>query len=533
MKNYLTRQKKLILALNNTKNFFLNNYFCLSLIIAISLSFTFYSGFRGVFPIDSFLIFNSGYNVSNNIHPFKDYWSITGPVLDYLQAIFFFIFGFNWHSYVLHAAILNTILSISIFYLFKSFNVNIFFSTIFAISVGILAYPSIGTPFVDHHATIFCTLSVSFAILGLINNKSKFWIISSLLIVLAFFSKQVPSAYILIFLISTLFIKYFFIQKDKSALYFFYGLLFGLLIFFLILILFNIPFQNFLIQYILYPLSIGESRFENLNVDLKNTVFQFKYIYFALLPTLIVFTLLKKKKLKKKNKEDLLIAFIVLCKVFIFIYSQLLTKNQVLIFYLVPWCLGFSYYYISKYYNKSFNNYFIVFFLIIATVKYHIRFNVEKKFMELSTANFNISVNGNNLDKSLSGLSWVSPIFITDPSLELSLLKQTKNIIIKDMKNKIIITNYQILPMITKNLNYAPNKWFDDLSEPKKKNEYFKIYQNFFFKSLILQNIKNIYLVGGENQVTAFKKMFGKKDCLYLKKINQITTKINIESCKL
>ena len=356
MKNYLTRQKKLILALNNTKNFFLNNYFCLSLIIAISLSFTFYSGFRGVFPIDSFLIFNSGYNVSNNIHPFKDYWSITGPVLDYLQAVFFFIFGFNWHSYVLHAAILNTILSISIFYLFKSFNVNLFFSTIFAISVGILAYPSIGTPFVDHHATIFCTLSVSFAILGLINNKSKFWIISSLLIVLAFFSKQVPSAYILIFLISTLFIKYFFIQKDKSALYFFYGLLFGVLIFFLILILFNIPFQNFLIQYILYPLSIGESRFENLNIDLKNTVFQFKYIYFALLPTLTVFTLLKKKKLKKKNKEDLLIAFIVLCKVFIFIYSQLLTKNQVLIFYLVPWCLGFSYYYISKYYFSNFIN---------------------------------------------------------------------------------------------------------------------------------------------------------------------------------
>ena len=101
------------------------------------------------------------------------------------------------------------------------------------------------------------------------------------------------------------------------------------------------------------------------------------------------------------------------------------------------------------------------------------------------------------------------------------------------MKNKIIITNYQILPMITKNLNYAPNKWFDDLSEPKEKNEYFKIYQNFFFKSLILQNIKNIYLVGGENQVTAFKKMFGKKDCLNLKKINQIRKKINIESCKL
>ena len=36
-------------------------------------------------------------------------------------------------------------------------------------------------------------------------------------------------------------------------------------------------------------------------------------------------------------------------------------------------------------------------------------------------------------------------------------LKQTKSVIEKDGKNKIIITNYQILPMITKNFNFAPN----------------------------------------------------------------------------
>ena len=141
--------------MNKIKNFFSNNYLYLFLIITISLSLTYYTGFRGVFPIDSFLIFNSGYNVTNNIHPFKDYWSITGPALDYLQAIFFLILGVNWHSYVFHAAIINTLLSITIFYLFKSFNLNQFFSTIFALSVGILAYPSIGTPFVDHHAVFF------------------------------------------------------------------------------------------------------------------------------------------------------------------------------------------------------------------------------------------------------------------------------------------------------------------------------------------------------------------------------------------
>ena len=44
---------------------------------------------RGIFPIDSFLIFDSAYNIISGNHPFKDYWSITGPFLDYIQSLFF------------------------------------------------------------------------------------------------------------------------------------------------------------------------------------------------------------------------------------------------------------------------------------------------------------------------------------------------------------------------------------------------------------------------------------------------------------
>ena len=46
----------------------------------------------GVYPIDSFIIFDSGYKVLNNVHPFKDYWSLTGPLLDYMQSVFFLFF---------------------------------------------------------------------------------------------------------------------------------------------------------------------------------------------------------------------------------------------------------------------------------------------------------------------------------------------------------------------------------------------------------------------------------------------------------
>ena len=46
-------------------------------------------GNRGIFPIDSFLIFDAAHNILSGNHPFKDYWLITGPFLDYIQALFF------------------------------------------------------------------------------------------------------------------------------------------------------------------------------------------------------------------------------------------------------------------------------------------------------------------------------------------------------------------------------------------------------------------------------------------------------------
>ena len=96
-----------------------NNYYYI--IIVFSLLISIYYGYRGVFPIDSFLIFDAGYKIQNNFFPFKDYWSITGPLLDYIQFILFNIFGLNWFSYVLHAALINCLVSCISFYFFFKF----------------------------------------------------------------------------------------------------------------------------------------------------------------------------------------------------------------------------------------------------------------------------------------------------------------------------------------------------------------------------------------------------------------------------
>jgi len=48
-----------------------------------------YYGSRGVFPKDSFFHFDAAFRILNGEHPFKDFWVVSGPVADYMQAVFF------------------------------------------------------------------------------------------------------------------------------------------------------------------------------------------------------------------------------------------------------------------------------------------------------------------------------------------------------------------------------------------------------------------------------------------------------------
>ena len=146
--NYLNKSKKI--------------YFLI--ILAFTFLFTLNYGYRGVLPIDSFLIFDAGYKILNDIHPFKDYWSITGPLLDYLQFILFYLLDISWFSYILQATLINCLLAALSFYFFIKFGLSQIYSFIYAIGVSVLAYTSIGSPFMDHHAVIFSLLSVYFLV---------------------------------------------------------------------------------------------------------------------------------------------------------------------------------------------------------------------------------------------------------------------------------------------------------------------------------------------------------------------------------
>ena len=93
-------------------------------VFLFSFSINQYFGNRGVFPIDSFSHFDLGFRVLNGEHPFKDYWLVSGPIVDYLQGLIFLIFDTNWQTYLLNASILNGILSVATYKLFASFNLK-------------------------------------------------------------------------------------------------------------------------------------------------------------------------------------------------------------------------------------------------------------------------------------------------------------------------------------------------------------------------------------------------------------------------
>ena len=526
------RQKKLTQNFSKIKFNNIDNKIFYCLITLISFSFTFYYGYLGVSPLDSFLIFDAGHKVLNGIHPFKDYWSISGPLLDYIQSILFFIFKTNWFSYVLHAALINSLLAIIVFYFFIIIELQKINSFIYSLSVSILAYPAVGTPFMDHHAVIFSLISVIYLTLGLLKDRKIYWFLSATFLILSFFSKQIPSAYLGIIFIFFILIHYFKKKKGlkKNTNYFFIGGLFSLTVILIIFFVNSIPLDNFLVQYILYPMTIGGDRITGLNIDLNNIIFQFKFIYFSLLPLIIVFFVIFKKNFRKESeKTDLLVLILFFLTFVIYIYVQLLTKNQILIFFLIPFYLGVSHFYTRKYYRRNFVEVFIFLILIITTLKYHYNYNQNKKFMDFVNTDFKLAINAKVIDKKFIGLKWITPKYSKNPKHEIKLINASKEIILKDNKNKIIISNYQILSVVTKTKNYAPNKWFDPRSVPSKDNKYFKTYKNFFIESLKEQKIQNIYTIG-KNKVNYFK-FLNIDNCMNYNKVNEILFVANIEKC--
>ena len=75
------------------KKFSKSQNILLLILLFFSIAINQYYGNRGIFPIEGTAFFDTAYRILLGDVPFKDYWLITGPFLDYIQSFFFLIFG--------------------------------------------------------------------------------------------------------------------------------------------------------------------------------------------------------------------------------------------------------------------------------------------------------------------------------------------------------------------------------------------------------------------------------------------------------
>ena len=144
MKKTIQSYKILLLILLSFFSFFINYYY----------------GNIGVFPIDTFAFFDTGYNILIDRHPFRDIWITSGFLVDYIQAAFFAIFGLQWSSAVIHASIINLLVSTLFYLILIKHGLNVSLSFFYSISLSILCYTVSATPFAYVHSYAISLVSI-------------------------------------------------------------------------------------------------------------------------------------------------------------------------------------------------------------------------------------------------------------------------------------------------------------------------------------------------------------------------------------
>ena len=523
--------KKLNSLLNKKKETFYT-----IIIFIFSISINQYYGNLGVCPIDSFWFFNSGYDTLKGYYPFKDYWTIAGPFITFTQALFFKILGVSWFSYVFHASVFNFLISISTFFILLKFKLRSDYCLIYALLISILAYPSAGTPYVDHHASILSIISLFIFILALKTNLKIYWFFLPIVLAVSFLTKQTPTGniFLLIVLLSAI---YFIFNFDiKKILFGILGSFTILAIFFLILFITEISFGSFYEQYILFPLSIGKTRVEYFlfPLEFSRIILRFKLIHIPLFVLIFIALQNTRYNFKYLKSNDFLIIISLVVSSYIFIAHQLMTINGMFIFFIIPILGGFLHiYFLEKYKNKNFILYFFIILTVCSSLHYSYKYIHKRDFMDLREVNFNKAIDANLINNKLKGLKWISCLNPESPKIEISNLIESINLINMDTRTKGIITEYQFISVILNKYDYSPSQvWFiNHVVNEDKKSRFFKSYKNLLINKIKKNNIEVFYLI---KPFWSDDKIFEKglsKHCYKKTKINEILDVYLLQQC--
>ena len=493
-----------------------------------------YYAYLGVFPIDTFLIFNSSHDLLNGILPFKDVWTIKGPFIDLVQVLFFKILGISWLSYSFHASLFNSIFALSTFWTLKKFDLDLKYCFLYSILASLLMYPTYGIPFSDHHVSILSFLSIYSFILAIKTNEKFYWFLIPIFLFLAFCSKQVPASYFLILISFVSLIYFYFNFSYEKILYAAAGSVIILLVFIILIFVYKIPLNAIIEQYFLFPMSLGETRTDWVfPLEFKRIVWRHKLSYLALaIPIFILF-----KNFRSSNKiirNENLIIFTLIGTLLIFVFHQLMTINGLFIFFLIPIFCGFSHFFSKKYFKKK--NYIINFLIIlsfISTIYYQNKYISKRDTLLLRDVDLSKAVDAGVIDSKLKGLKWITNFYPDNPKKEISNIMKIMNIIKNDQRKKMLVTDYQFITVVLPMKDYAASRfWWGHHGYPDKNNKYFYLWKKFLLKKIKENNIEVIYTIlpmAGEEDILI---SILNKNCYSEKKLRKDLKKQILENCQ-
>ena len=471
-----------------------NFIFVISLAI-ISFSVNFYYASLGVLPIDTFAFFDTGFRLTVGDLPFVDYWTISGPFIDLLQAFYFSVLGVSWNSYILNGSIINLIITLISYNFFKKTGLSLQFSFFYAICVAFLANPSMGTPFPDHYSTFFSLFAIMSFLSALKYEKDIYWFLIPIFLFIAFLCKQTPAAYI-IFLFIINFSLYSLIKKNfKFIKPVILGTLVSITLFLLLIWFYQIDLMNIIIQYVLYPRTIALNRITEWHLSFNKAVSTLKLIHLLLVPLILIFL---KNILCQNNyiyKNEFFYNLNIIIFSILLILHQWITLNFIFIFFLIPYLCSMIQ---INLYNIKYRKIIISIILsycLVGTIKYHSRFNQERKMLNLENLNLNNFYAGDKISTSLNGLKWVTRDYVLENRNDIDKILKIKSILKNEKKKTMFLSNYNFFSSILKkNLN-SPNRWYGgDVAHPKKNNPYYKEYKIFNYDLILKKKIEIIYV---------------------------------------
>tara|TARA_B100001057_G_C22503491_1_gene814952 strand:- start:166 stop:774 length:609 start_codon:yes stop_codon:yes gene_type:complete len=169
---------------------------------------------------------------------------------------------------------------------------------------------------------------------------------------------------------------------------------------------------------------------------------------------------------------------------------------------MIPLLAAVLHFNISKIDPSSKLVWLLIFIVLFASIKFHFRYNIDRKFHDLETIDKSKAIDAVAIDKNLKGLKWINKLNL-DPLNEIDSIKNALVVIKNDQRKKILITHYQFISTILdEDLNIL-NRWYlwDNNTHPTENHKYFEFYKSMVQKNVDKNKIQVIYLLGHDNEM--------------------------------